>query len=108
MNEGKRVIGVNIAYMLANDLEIINDTTVLLNQHHFDRFKVDRDPQLRQFWEALQQKHLYESGNWNIFGDGDRFVHEGESVDDALDRIDHEYCVKTGRWELFIWDDKQK
>lgn len=108
MYEGKRVIGVNIVYMLAHDLEIIEDTSALLNPNHFEAFKVDKNLKLRQFWDALQQKHLHETGNWYIFDEGDRFVGPDESIDEALDRIDREYCEKTGRWELFIWNDEQK
>jgi hypothetical protein len=108
MYRGKRVIGLNIPYLMAHDLEIINDTSVLLNENHFRKLQFSDDPKLRLFWDGLKRKHLYESGNWNIFADEGRFTGPNESIEDAYDRIDREYCAKTGRWELFIWDEKQK
>lgn len=43
-----------------------------------------------------------------IFSDEGRFMRPNESIEDAYDRIDREYCAKTDRWKLFIWDEKQK
>ena len=49
------------------------------------------------------EKHQIESGNWYLFGPGERFVGANESYGEALERIDREYCEKTGHWDLFEW-----
>ena len=91
--------------MLAHYDDIINDTSAILNPHHFEKFKYDENRKLRQFWDGLQKKHLHETGNWNLFNEGGRFMGPNETEDEAYNRIDNEYCAKTDRWELFIWED---
>lgn len=108
MNESKTVVGVNIVYLLAHYIEIIEDTSAILNPRHFERFKYDENKTLRLFWDGLQRNHLHKTGNWNIFNEGGRFMRSNETENEAYDRIDREYCEKTGHWELFIWNEKQK
>ncbi|WP_297981541.1 hypothetical protein [uncultured Methanobrevibacter sp.] len=53
----------------------------------------------------MYQKHLVESGNWYIFGRGDRWIGPNETWEEAEYRILREYCEATGHWDLFIWEE---
>ena len=99
----KRAKFFNPDYLLLHADEIINNTSVLLPQWFFLCIQFDEDPKFRDIWRRMYQKHQVESGNWYIFGRGDRWIGPNESWEEAEDRIVREYCEATGHWDLFIW-----
>ena len=56
----------------------------------------------------MYQKHQIESGNWYIFGRGERWIGKNETREEAADRIVRDYCKATGHWDLFIWEEVEK
>lgn len=100
----KRAIFFNIPYLLDHADEIINNTDVLLPEWilHATETPDDGDV-LKDIWNRMRQKHLHESGNWYIFGRGNRWIGPNETEDEAEDRVVREYCEATGHWDLFIW-----
>ena len=58
---------------------------------------------LLNIFKQIERKQLNESGNWYIFGRGERWIRPGETWDEAQDRIVREYCEATRHWDLFIW-----
>ena len=99
----KRAEDINIPYFLEHSKDIINNTEVLLPEWLFWGWDISEDFDRRYYWNQLVQKHRRESGNWYIFGRGDRWVGPGETWEEAEDRIVREYCEATGHWDLFIW-----
>ena len=99
----KRAEFFNPDYLLLHADEIINNTSVLLPQWFFLCIQFDEDPKFRRIWQRMYQKHQVESGNWYIFGRGDRWIGPNETWEEAEDRIVREYCEATGHWDLFIW-----
>lgn len=98
----KVAIGINTEYLKSHVKDIINNTSVLLNPYGFCTLKYSDDPEIRRIVEEIDKKQL-ESGNSYMFGPGQRFIKANENEDEALDRIDREYCEATGHWDLFIW-----
>ena len=101
----KRAKFFNPDYLLLHAEEIINDTSVLLPQWFFLGIRYDEDSKFRDIWKRMFQKHQVESGNWSIFGRGDRWIGPNETWEEAEDRIVREYCEATGHWGLFIWEE---
>ena len=101
----KRAERLNKEYFLKHAQEIINNVSVLLPEWLFLGIDHCDDADLRYFGKLLYRKHLHESGNWYIFGRGDRWIRPGETWDEAEDRIVREYCEATGHWDLFIWEE---
>ncbi len=101
----KRAEFINKNYLLLHSEEIINNTDVLFPYWQWlaTRNPVEDDDYLRRIWERIEQKQLHESGNWHIFGRGDRWIRPNETDQEAEDRIVREYCEATGHWDLFIW-----
>lgn len=100
----KRAVIININYLINHAEEIINNTTVLFPEWLYRRSKNSTDGNILQdIWRRMYQKHQIESGNWYIFGRGDRWIGPGETWEEAEDRIVREYCEATGHWDLFIW-----
>ncbi len=101
----KRADFFNQDYLLLHADEIINNTRVLLPQWVFASMEFDDDPKFRDIYRRMYQKHLVESGNWYIFGRGDRWIGPNETWEEAEYRILREYCEATGHWDLFIWEE---
>ena len=101
----KRAKTININYFVDHAEDIINNTSVLVPEWLFSFLKLEENPDYRYLWKALQKKQLHESGNWYIFGRGDRWIGPGETWEEAEDRIVREYCEATGHWDLFIWEE---
>ena len=101
----KRAEFFNPDYLLLHADEIINNTSVLLPHWFFLCIEFDEDPKFRRIWQRMYQKHQVESGNWYIFGRGDRWIGPNETWEEAEDRIVREYCEATGHWDLFIWEE---
>lgn len=99
----KRAEDVNWDYLLLHADEIINNTSVLSPQWLFLPIEFDDEEKFRDIWRRMYQKHQVESGNWYIFGRGDRWIGPNETWEEAEDRIVREYCEATGHWDLFIW-----
>ncbi|WP_295612115.1 hypothetical protein [uncultured Methanobrevibacter sp.] len=102
----KRAEFINIDYLVDHAEEIINNTDVLFPYWQWLSSKKSTDGEdLQYIWKAIERKQQYESGNWNIFGRGDRWIYPGETDQEAEDRIVREYCEATGHWDLFIWEE---
>ena len=101
----KRAEFFNPNYLLLHADEIINNTSVLLPQWFFLCIQFDEDPKFTDIWRRMYQKHQVESGNWYIFGRGDRWIGPNETWEEAEDRIVRGYCEATGHWDLFIWEE---
>ena len=102
----KRAELINIAYLTNHAEEIINNTDVLFPEWLWRRSKLSTDDDILQdIWDCIQRKQLYESGNWYIFGRGERWIGPTETWEEAEDRIVREYCEATGHWDLFIWEE---
>jgi len=100
----KRAEWININYLVDHADEIINRNDVLFPQWLFHRSQSYNDGAvLKDIWKRLERKQLHESGNWFIFGRGDKWINPGETWEEAEDRIVREYCEATGHWDLFIW-----
>ena len=100
----KRAEFFNINYLLDHADEVINNTDVLLPEWIlWATESYDDGAVLKDIWKRMRKKHLHESGNWYIFGRGDRWIGPGETWEEAEDRIVREYCEATGHWDLFIW-----
>ena len=89
-----------------SDSITINDTSVLSPQWLF--FTIRFDDKYKDIWERMYQKHQVESGNWYIFGRGERWIGKNETWEEAEDRIVRDYCKATGHWDLFIWEEVEK
>lgn len=101
----KRAVSVNISYFKEHFEEIKNNTGVLLPEWLFKGLSANRSWEFQYMIDQLTKKHLHESGNWYIFGRGDRWIGPGETWEEAEDRIVREYCEATGHWDLFIWEE---
>ena len=99
----KRANRLNLDYLLLHSNEIIEDTSILSPQWMFLGLEFSPNDNLRNIWSRMYQKHQVESGNWYIFGRGDRWIGPNETWEEAEDRIVREYCEATGHWDLFIW-----
>lgn len=103
----KRATSINIPYLVDHSEEIINRTDVLFPYWLWQRSHsptVDKE-ELLIIFRRIEQKQLYETGNWYAFGRGDRWILPGETWEEAEDRIVNDYCEATGHWDLFIWED---
>ena len=103
--KNKRAIGLNIPYFLKHAKEIIEDTT-LMNPDHMADIEVGFNEDYYYYYGYWNRK-FYDSGNAYMFGRGQYFIKPGETEDEALNRIDHEYCEETGHWNLYIWADEE-
>ena len=99
----KRAEHINMNYLITHKEDIINNTNVLFPQGLVSCLEFDENDAYRDIWRGMHQKHQRESGNWYIFGRGDRWIGPSETWDEAQDRIVREYCEATGHWDLFIW-----
>lgn len=111
MYKDKIAIAVNYDYFLEHAEEIINDTEHILNPYaigvlaHLSKEDHERYEDLYWYYQKLKETH---KEMWMMFGRGDWFMKPGETDrNKALDRVDHEYCEATGRWDLFIWGTKE-
>ena len=102
----KRAEYINTEYLEKHANEIINDTSVLSPQWLF--FTIRFDDKYRYIWDCMYQKHQIESGNWYIFGRGERWIGKNETWEEAEDCIVRDYCKATGHWDLFIWEEVEK
>ena len=109
MYENKKVIDVNLDYFLEHAEEIINDTEHILNPYSVRILEFvseethEKCEQLRWYYYQLEKTH---KEMWMMFGRGNWFMRPGETDrNKALNRVDHEYCEATGRWDLYIWAD---
>lgn len=103
----KRAVTININYLKKHIEDIANNTDVLLPQFLIPSgSSTDKDYHI--YYEKLLKKHLYESGNWYIFGRGERWIGKNETWEEAEDRIVRDYCKATGHWDLFIWEEVEK
>lgn len=100
----KRAEGINRVYLTNHAEDIINNTDVLFPEWLWSRAQLPDDGEyLKDIFKQIQRKQLNESGNWYIFGRGDRWIGPDETWQEAEDRIVREYCEATGHWDLFIW-----
>ena len=100
----KRAEFININYLTNHADDIINNTKVLFPEWLWDRSQLPDDGEyLKDIFAQIKQKQLHETGNWFIFGRGDKWINPGETWEEAEDRIVREYCEATGHWDLFIW-----
>ena len=101
----KRANRLNLDYLLLHSNEIIEDTSILSPQWMFLGLRFSPNDTHRDIWRRMYQKHQVESGNWYIFGRGDRWIGPNETWEEAEDRIVREYCEATGHWDLYIWEE---
>ena len=103
----KRAVAINRNYLVDYAEDIINNTDVVFpyGLWQLSHSKSTDGEFLLDIFKCIEKKQLYESGNWNIFGRGDRWILPGETWEEAEDRIVREYCEATGHWDLFIWKD---
>ena len=102
----KRAVLIDRTYLINHSEDIINNTSVLFPEWLWRRSKCSDDGEILQdIWRRMHQKHQRETGNWHIFGRGDRWIGPGETWEEAEDRIVREYCEATGHWDLFIWEE---
>lgn len=111
MYKDKITIGVNPDYFLEHAEEIINDTEHILNPYSIRYLennsmkKHKRYVEIHMAYQKLKETH---QEMWMMFGRGNWFMKPGETDENkALNRIDHEYCEATGRWDLYIWGTKE-
>ena len=101
----KRVVGLNIPYFLMHAKEIIEDTTLMNPEYMQDLSNLYNEDYY--YYYGYWNRKFYDSGNAYMFGRGQYFMNPGETRQEALNRIDHEYCEETGRWDLYIWVDEE-
>lgn len=105
--KGKKVVDINIPYFLEHAEEIINNTGVVLNPYTMKLLKYPEDGRYAGFYHMIEKKQI-DSGNWGAFRRPEYYTKPGETENQALNRIDHEYCEATGHWDLFVWEDIPK
>ncbi|MBQ6099281.1 MAG: hypothetical protein IJL02_05395 [Methanobrevibacter sp.] len=103
----KRAEVINRNYLVDHAEDIINNTDVIFPYWLWSgsHSETTDGEFLLNIFKRIEQKQLYESGNWNIFGRGDPWIGPGETWEEAEDRIVREYCEATGHWDLFIWNE---
>ena len=94
--------------MIKHSEEIINNVSVLFPQWLFSCLEFDEEYKYRDIYNQMFKKHQIESGNWYIFGRGERWIGKNETWEEAEDRIVRDYCKATGHWDLFIWEEVEK
>lgn len=104
----KRAKFLNLKYLLLHAEDIINNTEVLSPQWLFSCLEFDEEYKYRDIYNQMFKKHQIESGNWYIFGRGERWIGKNETWEEAEDRIVRDYCKATGHWDLFIWEEVEK
>ena len=104
----KRTKFLNLKYLLLHAEDIINNTEVLAPQWLFSCLEFDEEYKYRDIYKQMFKKHQIESGNWYIFGRGERWIGKNETWEEAEDRIVRDYCKATGHWDLFIWEEVEK
>lgn len=107
MYEDKKVMGINYDYFLEHAEEIINDTVHILNPFPMEFLGClsekdhKKHDEIYLYYQRLKETH---QEMWMMFGRGNWFMKPGETDEaEALNRVNHEYCEATGRWDLYVW-----